>query len=84
MQTVSQSNLLSVWHISGDRTSGSHRKEGGASVNLDRAMLQAASTASQEVAKADGGSATVNVSQKHLKDCKASRIRDSVLPTLAI
>lgn len=46
MQTVSPSNLLSVWHISGDRTSGSHRKDAGVSGNLDRALLQAVQMAS--------------------------------------
>lgn len=55
VQTISPSNLLSVWHISGDRTSGSHRKEAGVSVNLDRAMLQAVWTASNEAAKGGAG-----------------------------
>lgn len=48
MQSISQSNLLSVWHISRDRTSRSHRKEAGSPVNLDRAMLQVVGTVSNE------------------------------------
>lgn len=86
MQSISQSNLLSVWHISRDRTSGSHRKEAGSSVNLDRAMLQVVRTASNEEVggKKKKKSATANVSQNHLKYSKAFRIGDPVLQSFAI
>lgn len=85
MQSISQSNLLSVWHISRDRTSGSHRKEAGSPVNLDRAMLQVVGTVSNEGAgERKKKFAAANVSQNHLKYSKASRIRDPVLQSLAI